>query len=164
MVTVGIIVLSVVVIILMLIGVIGSIIPNLPGTPVIFIAALIFGLWTGFEQVSIRTVFILGILSLIVTLATYVASAIGAKLGGASLWGVIGAIGGGIVGFIIGSLPGFLIGPFLGSVLFEIIAGKDLKGSLKSGAGSLLGFLGGAVIQLAVAVSMIIIFIVDVLF
>jgi uncharacterized protein len=151
--------LSVLVVVLFLVGIAGSILPGLPGTPLIVVGAFLFAFFTNFEHVGLRTVVILAVISLVVTGLSYAVSSVGAKMGGASFWGILGAFVGAIAGFMIGNVLGFIVGPFLGAALFELLTGKSFEQSFRSGAGSVLGFFGGAVIQLAAAVSMVVIFI-----
>lgn len=139
--------------ILALIGAGGSVLPLLPGLPVIAAAALLHGLATGFSPMSPGRLLVLaGLMGLGYALDA-LAGAVGVQRFGGSRWGMGGAVLGGIAGLFFG-LPGLLAGPLLGAVTGELLGGRDLRGSLRSGLGTVLGMLGGAVCRFALALSM----------
>jgi uncharacterized protein YqgC (DUF456 family) len=144
--------------ILMFIGLLGAVLPGLPGAPLILAGALIYGWYTGFATVTWAVLGALLVLTLLSCFLEFFASALGVKKMGGSGWGMAGALLGMIVGTVIGGLFGLLIGPFVGAFLFELAKRKDLQASLKSGIGTLVGFLAGAIGKLIVAVIMIAIF------
>lgn len=139
----------------MLVGVLGCVLPAVPGAPLVFIAALvhrlIFGETAGASTWMLVVIFLLMLFSL---LFDYLASMYGAKKLGSSRYGIIGAVVGGMIGLIIFNIPGALLGPFVGAFAGEIIGGKDWKDSGKAGFGATLGLLGGAVGKLACAMAM----------
>jgi len=140
---------------IMLIGVVGCVLPAVPGSPLVFVAALghrlIFGEAAGASTWMLVLIFLLMLFSL---LFDYLASMYGAKRLGSSRYGIIGAVVGGLVGLIIFNIPGALLGPFVGAFAGEMMSGKDWKGSGKAGLGATLGLLGGAVGKLACAMAM----------
>lgn len=139
----------------MLIGILGCILPAIPGAPLVFIAALghrlVFGEAASASTWMLALIFFVMLLSL---LLDYLASMYGAKKLGSSTYGIVGAVVGGLLGLIIFNIPGALLGPFVGAFAGEMIAGKDWKGSGKAGIGATLGLLGGAVGKLACAIAM----------
>ena len=154
------IILWVVVIALFLIGLVGTILPALPGTPLIFAGTLVYGIWTGFEEVTFPVLAVLGGISIGALLLEYAAEAYGAKRFGATKYGIWGAIIGGIVGFVALSIAGLLMGLFLGAVIPEMLLGRrNLGGALRIGWGSLLGFLGGTLMKFVLGLVMIGIFV-----
>ncbi len=138
----------------MLVGLIGSIVPVLPGTPVILLAAIIHRLIFGDHGASTLVLICLTLLTLLSFGFDYLASMYGAKKLGATRRGVIGAVVGGIVGLFF-SIPGIILGPFVGAVIFEMAGGRHIKPATRAGMGAMLGLLAGAVGKLAICMAMI---------
>ena len=134
-------------ILLILLGIIGSFVPVLPGPPLSFTGLLILH-FTKFAEFSTNLLVILGVVSVAVALFDTVIPVWGTKKFGGTKYGVRGATVGLIVGLFFGP-PGIIIGPFLGAVIGEMIYKDDLKYAMKAGFGSLLGFLAGIGLKLA---------------
>ena len=134
-------------ILFMLIGIIGCLVPVLPGPPLSFLG-LIFLHLTRFGQFSASTLIILGSISVIVTLLDYLVPVWGTKKFGGSKYGTKGATVGLIVGFFLGPL-GIVLGPLIGAFIGEMIFKDDLSYAFKAGFGSLLGFLASVGLKLA---------------
>jgi uncharacterized protein YqgC (DUF456 family) len=148
---------------LMLIGLAGTIIPALPGNPIIFLGALVYAFVFGVSAIGVTTLSILLLAAILAQVFDYLAGAYGAKKMGSTAWGVWGSIIFGIIGMIIGNVIGMILGLFLGAIMCEFIfARKNLNHSLKVGLGSVLGFLGGTVLKFILGIAMIIIFLVAV--
>jgi uncharacterized protein YqgC (DUF456 family) len=146
----------------MSIGCLGSLLPGIPSTPLVLIAAIAHKIY--FKAAGVGWV-ILTMLVLITALALvmdYLASVYGAKRFGATKKGMAGAIVGGIVGLFF-NLPGILFGPFIGASLFEMIGGRNWKPAMKAGLGATLGLFAGAVGKLVCCLSMMTFFTVNVL-
>lgn len=138
----------------MLLGLIGALVPVLPGTPLIFLAALGHKLWLGDRSVSWWIIGLLGLVTSLTLLVDFLASAYGAKKMGATWRGAVGAAVGGILGMLW--LPfGLIIGPFLGATLLEMATGKEWREAGKAGVGATLGFLAGTVGKVAACLGMI---------
>jgi uncharacterized protein len=140
------------------VGVIGTVLPLLPGTTIILGAAIIHRVMLGADKsIGWRTIIVLVVL----TLATYAvdifAGYFGAKHFGATRWGTFGAITGALVGLLFG-LIGLFLGPVIGAVVGEIIAGKRMIDAGRAGWESLLGNIGAMVTRLVIALAMIAIF------
>ena len=103
----------------MLVGLVGAIVPGLPGVPLIFLSALVYAYLTGFEIVGGWIVALLGLFAALALAADYVATTYGARRFGASWAGTIGGAVGGIVGTLAGVLF-FGIGAFFGLILGTI--------------------------------------------
>jgi hypothetical protein len=149
-------------IVLFAVGLIGTIVPVLPGTTIILAAAVIHRIMLGPEKsIGWRTIIVLVLL----TLATYAIDILGgyfgAKYFGATKWGTFGAILGALVGLFFGIL-GLFVGPVIGAIAGEFIAGKRMIDAGRAGWGSLLGNLGAMVAKLVIALAMIAIFLVSV--
>jgi uncharacterized protein len=143
----------------MLVGLIGIVLPIIPGTILIFLAALGYALLERFQSVGWPTLLVLGLLTILATTADLWASSIGAKVGGASLWSVAVGLVGGLVGFLAFSLPGAILGAILGVLLTEIIRVGDWKQALKAGSGWAIGWVLSTVFQLGIGLVMVAIFV-----
>lgn len=130
----------------MLIGIIGCIVPGLPGTPIAYA-----GLWIAqaTERVDFSWQFLLvwGIVMIAVSALDYIVPAWGTKHYGGTRYGVWGSTIGVFVGLFFGA-TGVILGPLVGAVLGEMLSGKALSEALKAGWGSFVGILFGTVIKL----------------
>ncbi len=147
-------VVGVVVGLLFLVGLVGSVIPWLPGALFIVVGAVLWAFATDFAQIGIGRLAILATIALATFLLSFVAGAAGARRYGGSRWGVVGALGGAVVGFFFGP-AGLLIGPVAGAVAGELIRGADLEGSIRSGFGAVVGLLAGIVADFVAALVMV---------
>jgi len=147
----------------MLFGLVGCVLPVIPGVPLIWLAAFVFGLLTDFEFIGRDYLLIFGILSAISLLLDWFAGVYGARKLGASAWGMAGAFVGMVIGAVVGTLPGLIIGPLIGAIVFELLAGKKSGTALKAGFGTFLGFLAGVVMKLGLGTVMIAVFLYSVL-
>ena len=146
-------------IILVVAGMAGLLFPALPGAPILF-AGLFIAAWAeGFEYVGTGTLIVMGIMALLMYVLDFLASAFGAKRFGASNRAIIGAALGAIVGIFFG-IPGILQGPFIGAVLGELAAQSDLRTAGRAGIGATVGLALGAAAKLALAFTMVGIFVV----
>jgi len=142
---------------LVLVGLAGTILPALPGVPLVFVGMLLAA-WAGhFQEISGWTVALLGVLTLVAVLADFVASALGTKAAGASKWAFIGAAVGSIVGIFFG-LIGLLFGPFLGAVAGELLAGETIRKATSAGFGAWIGLILGTLAKVALSFTMLGIF------
>lgn len=144
---------------LMLLGLAGSVLPVLPGPPLIVLGAFIYAWHRDFTVITWTHLAILMALAACSQVLDYTATALGAKKFGASRWGMLGACAGGVLGLAGAGIIGVIIGSFAGAVLLELIQGRHVRQSMKIGLGTLLGFLGGTIGKLLIALIMIGIFI-----
>ena len=147
----------------MFVGLIGSVVPVIPGTPIILAAALIHRLIFGPHGMNTLVLVLLVALTLLSFVFDYLASMFGAKKLGATWRGVLGAVVGGTIGIFF-NLPGIIVGPFIGAILFELAGGRKLKPAARAGAGAMLGLLAGAVGKVAICVAMIGLFAANVIY
>lgn len=142
---------------LVLVGLAGTVVPILPGVPLVF-AGLLMAAWADqFQHVGAVTLTILGVLTVLSLVADFLASALGAKKLGASPRAVAGATIGALVGILFG-LPGLIFGPFIGAVLGELSANRALVQAGKAGLGTWIGLLLGSVVKLTLSFLMVGIF------
>ena len=139
---------------LVIAGFIGLIIPAMPGAPLLF-GGLVLAAWAeDFRYVGFWTLAVLLVLTILTYIADVVSTAFGAKQFGASTRAAIGAVIGGVVGLFLG-LIGILIGPFVGAVLAELTIRHDMAGVTKAGIGAWVGMILGTAAKMALAISMI---------
>lgn len=143
---------------LIIVGLAGTILPALPGIP-LMLGGMLLSAWAGdFQQVGWGYLSVLAVLTVLALLADLVAGLLGAKRVGASVWALVGAALGTVAGLLFFSIPGLLLGPFVGALLGELIAGSSLKRAAHVGVGAWIGFVVGAVLKVAIAFMMIGIF------
>jgi uncharacterized protein len=141
-------------ILLIAVGTLGAFLPILPGAP-LALAGYILAAWIDrFERVGWKALLLLGTITVISLMVDFAASALGAKRVGASKYAIIGAVLGSLVGMFF-LLPGLLLGPFVGAVLGEYYACRDMDQATRAGIGTWLGMLVGAAIKSALAFSML---------
>ena len=133
-------------IILLITGIVGSILPVLPGPPLAF-AALIVLHFTKYAHFNTALLVTLGLITMIITVLDYFIPAWSTKKFGGSGYGSRGAIAGMIVGLLFGPI-GLIIGPFIGAYLGELLGGQNSQFALKSAIGSFIGFLLGTGLKL----------------
>lgn len=143
---------------MILIGLLGTALPMLPGLPLAFLGMLLAA-WTGdFREISVFTVVVLGVLTVMSLVIDLLASAWGAKRAGASKTAMVGAGLGALVGVMLFNLPGLIIGPFAGAMVAELAKGKPLKQAGKVGAATWIGMTVGLVLNIGLAFAMLGIF------
>lgn len=145
--------------ILVLVGLIGTILPALPGVPFVFGGLLIAAWVDNFQHIGWKTLTILAILTALAIAADILATVLGAKRAGASKLALLGAAIGSIVGLFFG-LVGIFIFPFIGAVIGELIARGKMSQAGKVGFATWLGLLLGALAKLALALTMIGVFVI----
>ena len=148
-------------IVLFAVGLIGTVLPIIPGTTIILAAAVVHRMMLGAEKsIGWRSIALL----LLLTLATYALDFLGAYFGakyfGATKWGMYGAILGALAGLFFGII-GLFVGPVIGALAGEFIAGKKMIDAGRAGWGSLLGNLAGMIGKLVIALIMITIFLMN---
>lgn len=124
-------------------------VPVIPGPPLSFAGLLILH-FTQFAEYSKTLLLILGSVSIIVAVFDYLVPIWGTKKFGGSKYGIRGATIGLIVGLFFGP-PGIIIGPFIGAVLGELSYKNDFNYAMRAGLGSLIGFMAGIGLKLAVS-------------
>ncbi len=145
-------------VILIVVGVAGTVLPALPGTALV-LAGIALGAWLDdFTRVKWWVVAIIAVLAVVAWVTDYLATVMGAKKAGASTLAIIGAALGTIVGIFMG-LVGVLFMPFVGAVIGELIAQKSAKQAAKVGLATWLGLLIGTVVKLVLVFMMIGIFV-----
>ena len=138
-------------------GLAGSLLPFVPGPPLIFAGALVYAFATNWTPIGGGRLAILGALTVLAYVLGHLAAAMGAKRFGGSWWAVGGAVVGAVVGVFFGPL-GLLFGPAIGAVTGEFMRSGNLEESTRSGLGALVGLAVGIVATLGVAIVMVALF------
>lgn len=143
-------------------GLIGTVLPIIPGTTIILAAVVIHRMMLGAERsIGWSSIGVLVLLTLATYALDFMGAYFGAKYFGATKWGMFGAIFGALIGLFFGII-GLFVGPVIGAIGGEFIAGKKMIAAGKAGWGSLLGNLGGMIGKLIIALVMITIFLMNV--
>src|SRR5437868_10054575 len=149
-------------IVLMAIGLIGTVVPVIPGTTIILGAAVIHRLALG-PNGSVGWTALVALVAL--TLVTYAVDAaagyVGARKFGATKWGLIGGAAGALIGLFFGLL-GLFVGPVIGAIAGELIGGKEIMKAGRAGWGTFLSGLAGVIAKLFIGLIMIVIFLMNV--
>jgi uncharacterized protein len=164
--------------VLMFVGLLGSVLPGLPGVTLIFLSALVYATLTDFRSVGAAVLVVLFIFAAIAFVADFVATSYGARRFGASNWGTVGGAIGGIAGALIGllflgigSLFGLILGTIAGVFLGEYLkrtrqgqqgpgsTGSDWRRASHAAGGVLVGYLASAVIQGLLGLASVIVFV-----
>lgn len=124
---------------LLLVGVIGAVIPVLPGPPIGYVGLLLLHFTERF-QLSTTYLIVIAVFVVVVTVLDYVLPVWGAKKFGGTKAGVRGSTFGLIIGFFFGPL-GMIFGPFIGAYIGDISAGRTSSQALRSAMGSFVAFL-----------------------
>jgi uncharacterized protein YqgC (DUF456 family) len=143
--------------VLVAVGLVGVVLPALPGA-LLIVAGLGLAAWAdGFTRVGFWTVVLIGVIGALSYGVDFVAAAVGAKKLGASPRAVTGAALGTLFGLFLG-LPGVIFGPLVGAILGELTTHRDLARAGASGMAAWIGFAIGTAVKIAMAFSMIAIF------
>jgi len=137
-----------------IIGLIGCLLPVIPGPPLSYIALLIIQT-TAFGTLSTITMVVIGGITVVVTILDYVIPAWTTRKFGGSRRGAIGATLGLFIGMLFFPPIGIIIGPFIGAFFGEISGGANNAKATKSAIGSFIGFVFGTGIKIALSGTML---------
>ena len=150
-------------VLLIVVGVAGTVLPALPGTAFVF-AGVVLGAWIDdFARVGWGTVAVVGVLAVISWVLDYVAGLLGAQRAGASRLAVIGAAAGTVVGLFMG-LVGVFFMPLVGAAVGEYLYLRDHRQAARVGVATWVGLMVGLVAKVVIAFVMIGIFVVALVF
>jgi uncharacterized protein YqgC (DUF456 family) len=135
---------------LMVVGLVGLVLPGLPGAPVIFAGILSIAWADGFERIGLTGLLVTGGMAVVISIVDYTSGLVGAKKFGASWWGLLGAFLGLLTGLPF-ALPGIILGPIAGAILLEYLKEPDFRRAGKVGVGTLIGFVVGTALKYALA-------------
>jgi len=142
-------------IVLMALGLIGTLLPVIPGPTVILAAAILHQIMLGTgKSLGWWNIAALVLLTLLSYGLEFAAGYFGAKRFGATKWGAFGAVIGAIAGLFF-PFPGLIAGPILGAIAGELVAGERLVSAGRAGWGTLLGNLVGMLGKLTIGLVMV---------
>jgi uncharacterized protein len=162
----------------MLVGLVGSVLPGLPGVTLIFLSAAVYAFLTDFDFVGVPILLVLFLFAAIAFVADFFATSYGARRFGASNWGTVGGAVGGLVGALIGlllagigSLFGLIFGTIGGIFLGEYLrrrrqgpgeqspAGGDWRRTTRAAGGVFVGFVASAIAQGLLGLASVVVFV-----
>ncbi len=162
----------------MLVGLVGSVLPGLPGVTLIFLSATVYAFLTDFDFVGVPILLLLFLFAALAFVADFFATSYGARRFGASNWGTVGGAVGGIVGALIGllflgigSLFGLILGTIGGVFLGEYLrrrrqgpgeqspAGGDWRRASRAAGGVFVGFVASAIVQGILGLASVVVFV-----
>lgn len=142
-------------VILFILGLVGTILPLLPGSPLILAGMVVYGAIAGFDKLSTEFFVVQGIALALTFAIDYAGTAIGAKKYGGSSAAALGAALGLLVGPFVLSLPGIVLGPFAGALAAEVLRGRDFQSAARAAFGTLIGLIGSTILKLVIEIGMI---------
>lgn len=139
---------------LVAIGVAGSVLPALPGVPLVFAGLLVAAWADDFQKVGWFVLSLLALLTVLSFMVDLAATALGAKRVGATRLAVIGAALGTVLGIFLG-LPGLLLGPFAGALIGELLSHGKIEQATRAGVATWIGLLFGTIAKLGLVFTML---------
>ena len=162
----------------MLVGLIGSVVPGLPGVTLIFLSAVVYAFLTDLAFVGVPIVLLLFLFAALAFVADFFATSYGARRFGASNWGTVGGAVGGLVGTLfglllagVGSIFGLIFGTIGGVFLGEYLrrrrqgpggqgsAGGDWRRTSRAAGGVFVGFVASAIVQGLLGLASVVVFV-----
>ncbi|MER3547240.1 MAG: DUF456 domain-containing protein [Rhodanobacteraceae bacterium] len=141
-----------------MIGLAGTVLPIVPGVPIMY-AGMFLAAWAGhFARVGAATLILLAVLAAISIALDFIAGALGAKRVRASRRAQCGALLGAIVGIFFG-IPGLILGPFFGALVGQFMSGSGVEHSTRVGIATWIGLLFGTIAKLAISFIMLGVFV-----
>ena len=149
----------------LVVGILGAIIPGLPGPPISWVGLLLASI-TPFVECSATLLVVTALLAAVITVLDYVVPSLSTKRNGGSKYGVWGCNIGlviSIIGLPFGpqGLLGVIFWPFVGALVGEYIKSQEMAPALRAAWGAFLGFLTGTLLKLVYCVALLVIVIVD---
>jgi uncharacterized protein YqgC (DUF456 family) len=145
------------------IGVVGTVLPALPGAILVFAGVALAAWIDGFTRIGVPTLVVLAVLTAIAWVTDFVAAAAGAKKVGASAFAIVGATIGTIAGVFTGFI-GLLFLPLVGAAIGEYAAQRDLVRAGKVGVATWLGLVIGTAVKVAIVFAMLGVFVAALVF
>jgi uncharacterized protein YqgC (DUF456 family) len=152
----------IVAVLVMLVGIVGTLLPSMPGLPLIWLAMLVYGFVENFTEMTAGFLTATLVVVIVTQVAEQYARAWGAKRYGAGRAGTWGAVIGSIAGLFFMPI-GLVVGPFIGAMAFELAAGRSSKEAIRAGVGGLVGVLGSVAVNFIIALTLTLAFVLKVL-
>jgi len=142
---------------MVLVGIIGMVLPLLPGTPLLFGGLWLAAFLDGYQKVGVSVVVVLAVLAVLAWVVDYVAAVLGVKRVGASGLAMAGAAAGALVG-ILGGIVGLIVGPIVGAMAGEMLARRNAGQATRVGIAAGLSFIAAVAFKLGIAAGMLAVF------
>lgn len=152
--------LEIIVTILLILCVVMTCIPTLPGLPLMFLITLVYGVIDGFEKLQPWQLAVFGGITLLSLAIDAFSGVLGAKLGGASRRAFLAGIVGLFVGFLLFPPWGAFIGLFLGVFIAEVVQFKDFMQAFKKASISLAAAAAGTIANVFLATAYLVIYLI----
>lgn len=141
-------------VVMVALGIAGSVLPALPGVPLVF-GGLLLAAWADdFQRVGPLPLVVLGLLVVVSFAIDFLATVLGAKRVGATKLALLGAAIGTVAGVFLG-LPGLILGPFVGAVAGELVSHGKVEQAARAGIATWIGLLFGTLAKLALIFTML---------
>lgn len=144
--------------VLIVVGLAGTILPALPGVPLVFAGMWLAAWVSDYTEIGAWAVLLLGVLAGLAVLLDFVAGMLGARRVAAAPAALWGATIGTVVGLFFG-LPGLLLGPFIGALAGELRSGSTIRRSTHVGIATWIGLLFGTIAKIALSFTMLGVFV-----
>ena len=141
--------------VIMLVGLAGTVLPVLPGIVLIYLGYLVYGLLTSWQRYGAGTMTFWGAVTGATLVLDYCAPMLGARRSSSSILGIWGSFAGAVIGLVLFGLPGLIAGTFSGAVIGELMARRPAGEALRSGRGALVGILAGSLLKVVVGLIMV---------
>jgi uncharacterized protein YqgC (DUF456 family) len=141
-------------VVLVIVGVAGTVLPALPGALLVFVGILLAAWADHFTRIGPWTLVILGVLTALAHVVDLLVTMLGVRRSGASGRAALGAGVGALVGLFFG-IPGLILGPFVGTVIAELTVHRYLPRAGRAGVAAWIGYLVGTVARVAIVFMMI---------
>lgn len=141
-------------VVLIVAGLVGAVLPNLPGIPMIFGGIWLAAAADNYRHLGTTWLIVLGALAAFGIAMDFIAASLGAKRVGASSKAIWGATIGTFIGLFFG-IPGLILGPFVGALAGELLSSRSVLRSAHVGIGTWLGLLFGALVKLVLSLVMV---------
>jgi uncharacterized protein len=142
---------------LVVIGIAGTVLPMLPGVPLVFAGLLLAAWHGGFNQVGVITVVMIGAIAALAWVIDFAASIMTAKKFGASKYALWGAGIGALLG-LAGGIAGVIVGPAIGAIVGELISHQKMSKEATAKA-TTVGIAAGLGFVLAMSLKIILVLI-----
>lgn len=136
------------------VGLIGTVTPGLPGMPLVLAGIGLFAIGSGLEVIGPLELGGFVLLGLVGMGLNLLGNLFGARKLGASRVGMLGAIVGLVIGLLTLGPFGIVLGPLVGAVVAELLTGRELNAALRSGFGVLIGYVLGSLAEILIALAM----------
>jgi uncharacterized protein YqgC (DUF456 family) len=137
--------------ILVVVGIVGCVVPVLPGPPISYISLIVLSLAYKWKAYSPNFLIVMGVVTVAVTVLDFILPVYLPKRYGASKFGIWGSILGMIAGMIFFPPFGLIIGTFLGAILGELAFNKDKRASVKAALGVFIGTIAAILLKVSVS-------------